>query len=70
MSADFPNEAARCQRFLSGRAQSSFEARDENGLAATRLPNSFPLPLAYQSSGRRTLHPNSMALLSDAKYAK
>ena len=38
MSVDFPNEAARCQRFSSGRAQSSFAPRDENGLAATRPP--------------------------------
>jgi hypothetical protein len=38
MSADFPNEAARCQRFLSERAQSNFEARGENGPAATRPP--------------------------------
>ena len=38
MSADFPNEAARCQRFLSERAQSNFEPRDGNGPAATRPP--------------------------------
>src|SRR6478735_2404701 len=38
MSVDFPNEAARCQRFLSRRAQSSFEPRDENGLAGPRSP--------------------------------
>jgi hypothetical protein len=31
MSVEFPNEAARCQRFLSGRAQSSFEPRSGNG---------------------------------------
>lgn len=36
MSADFPNEEARCQRFLSERAQSNFEPRDRNGPAATR----------------------------------
>jgi hypothetical protein len=34
MSVDFPNEAARCQRFLSERAQSNFEPRGENGPAA------------------------------------
>src|SRR6266403_3609052 len=38
MSADFPNEAARCQRFLSERAQRNFEPRDGNGPAATRSP--------------------------------
>ena len=38
MSADFPNEAARCQRFLSERAQSNFEPRGQNGPAATRPP--------------------------------
>src|SRR5256886_14851403 len=38
MSADFPNEAARCQRFLSERAQSNFEPRNGNGPAATRPP--------------------------------
>src|SRR4030095_10066654 len=38
MSVDFPNEAARCQRFLSERAQSNFEPRDGNGPAATRPP--------------------------------
>ena len=38
MSVDFPNEAARCQRFLSERAQSSFEPRDGNGPAGTRPP--------------------------------
>src|SRR5947208_15435347 len=38
MSADFPNEAARCQRFLSARAQSNFEPRGQNGPAATRSP--------------------------------
>src|SRR4029078_12869759 len=31
MSVDFPNEAARCQRFSSGPAQSNFEARGQNG---------------------------------------
>ena len=46
MSVDFPNEAARCQRFLSERAQSNFEPRGRNGPAATRSPKSFPLPLA------------------------
>src|SRR6267154_4853763 len=39
MSADFPNEAARCQRFLSERAQSNFEPRNGNGPAATRPPS-------------------------------
>src|SRR5204863_9980900 len=34
MSVDFPNEAARCQRFLSRRAQSNFEPRREKGPAA------------------------------------
>ncbi len=38
MSADFPNEAARCQRFLSEGAQSNFEPRGQNGPAATRSP--------------------------------
>src|SRR4029453_19062240 len=38
MSVDFPNEAARCQRFLSERAQSNFEPRNGNGPAATRPP--------------------------------
>ena len=38
MSADFPNEAARCQRFLSERTQSNFEPRGQNGPAATRPP--------------------------------
>jgi hypothetical protein len=33
MSVDFPNEAARCQRFLSGGAQSDFGRRGENGPA-------------------------------------
>ena len=46
VSVDFPNEAARCQRFLSERAQSNFEPRGRNGPAATRSPKSFPLPLA------------------------
>jgi hypothetical protein len=35
MSVDFPNEAARCQRFLSRRAQSRFDARGKPGPAAT-----------------------------------
>ncbi len=38
MSDDFPNEAARCQRFLSARAQSNFEPRGQNGPVATRPP--------------------------------
>jgi predicted GIY-YIG superfamily endonuclease len=38
MSADFPNEAARCQRFLSARAQSNFEPCGQNGPAPTRPP--------------------------------
>src|SRR5512132_2611720 len=38
MSVDFPNEAARCQRFLSARAQSKFEPRGQHGPAATRPP--------------------------------
>ena len=39
MSVDFPNEAARCQRFLSGRAQSNFEpaAKPDLSLAATEV---------------------------------
>src|SRR6266576_4776292 len=38
MSADFPNEAARCQRFLSEGAQSNFEPRGQTGPAAARPP--------------------------------
>ena len=36
MSVDFPNEAARCQRFSSMRAQSNFGAGHRNGPAALR----------------------------------
>src|SRR6476620_7295225 len=37
MSVDFPNEAARCQRFLSGRAQSNFLAMRQTGREAAPL---------------------------------
>src|ERR1700757_986920 len=37
MSVDFPNEAARCQLFLSERAQSNFAPRRENGPVATAV---------------------------------
>ena len=46
MSVDFPNEAARCQRFLSGRAQSYFARHGKGGPADRRSRTSFPLPLA------------------------
>src|SRR5262244_1738385 len=46
MSVDFPNEAAGCQRFLSGRAQSNYARGGKHGPAAMRSPDSFPPPLA------------------------
>src|ERR1043166_3565353 len=46
MSVDFPDEAARCQRFLSERAQSCCARGAEGGLAAMLYPKSLPLPLA------------------------
>ena len=36
MSVDFPNEAARCQRFSSRRSQSSFARAGKDGPAAMR----------------------------------
>jgi len=45
MSVDFPNEAARCQRFLSESAQNGFEPRGKGGPPGTLYPKSFPLPL-------------------------
>jgi len=41
MSVDFPNEAARCQRFLSRRAQSSFARAGKDGPADIRRQTHF-----------------------------
>src|SRR6478736_822354 len=49
MSVDFPNEAARCQRFSSGPAQSNFEARAKMAGEATPIwagPKSFSVSCA------------------------
>ena len=43
MSVDFPNEAARCQRFLSGPAQSNFDAQGRPDLSLA-APEAIPLP--------------------------
>src|SRR5262249_22696099 len=42
MSVDFPNEAARCQRFLSGLAQSNYVRGGKHGPAAMRQRAHFP----------------------------
>src|SRR5215469_7135763 len=46
MSVDFPNEAARCQRFLSGRAQTYFARHGKGGPADRRSRTSFLMQLA------------------------
>ena len=53
MSVDFPNEAARCQRFLSGRAQSNFDAQGKPGPVARCNRRHFRCQTVRHSSSAR-----------------
>src|SRR4029453_18792496 len=71
MSVDFPNEAARCQRFSSGRAQSNFDAQGKPGPVARCdrvIQAATPTDMSHPQRPKGTHRPSltSVSILREA----
>jgi hypothetical protein len=73
MSVESPNEAAGCQRFSSGQAQSNYARAAKHGPAAlhhrTRFSRHWLTPALFEGAGSKS-GKEALSLRFESKYAK